>query len=82
MGLLEPLLRDPLRPDRVAALDLVGVPDLLAGELAGDDLQPAGLRAEVRPVGLVGEAPCVRDERGRVAERLLLDALGELRGPK
>jgi hypothetical protein len=73
-------LRRPARTHPVAALDLVRERKLLAGELAGDRLQPDELRAE--PAGapviafeLVEQPDGFRDEHSRLAQGLRIDSL-------
>ncbi len=52
MSLLEAFLRNELWPNSVTALDLFGIGDLLAGELAGEGLEADELTAKVRGVGV------------------------------
>jgi hypothetical protein len=78
VGSLEAFLGYPLERDRVAGLDLLGVRDLLAGELAGDGLESPQLSPEILGVGFVRKLPRVGSQLLRLAGRLSLDALGDL----
>ena len=84
---LESLLGDALGADAVAALDLVGVLDLLAREPAGDGLGADELRpkpgapALVEAVQALEQRGCVAREVGGVAQLLGLDPLFDLGRP-
>jgi hypothetical protein len=87
---LEHLFGDALRPHAVAALDLVLVGALLAGQLAGHRLEahelgaePASpLRLEPSGVELLEQRDGVGDQLGGVARLLRLRLRRQLRGPK
>ena len=81
MGGFELAFVNAARPDAVAALDLVGERELLAGELARDRLDADELGAEpaaplfLQPVELGPEPGCLLCERRRFGERLRADPL-------
>jgi hypothetical protein len=75
---LELRLGHPLRSNAVAAFDLIGVGDLLARELARDGLEPDDLVPQPA-VGGVEQRGGIGDERHRLAERLGVHPLLQLR---
>ena len=70
------------RPDAVAALDLVLVRPLLAGDHAGVRAEADELVPQPSVLDVGEERVCVGDERGRWGQRLRLDLGRELGRPE